>query len=469
MTSRTFSERFERLALVMTPIVALATVALSLRAGATSRSRGALVYGAPPAGGRSGIACQIVTTADETGVREIVPISGIDIAASSKGHEAHWHGSTNRDGIGEAWLPLPQVTWGDAIVLTATAEGGETLARGSFVWPESSSRVGTQEAPVRPMQRHGDLWLDVFVNAGRLPPGFESEVLVRARQGASGGPIRDVLLSAVPEPGLSIPQPVARTDVDGWAELRVTADYLLASFSLSASAPSPDSRTGEWQGALPVAPGGAFVRLPSSVPAGQPWPIEVDLANASPRMYVEVDDAAGRDFGGALDVEQTSRGGVARALLPALASGRYWLVTSVDPRGATTLSGGTLARPFLVGDVASSVQRSPELAIQSPPPFTRFLAVDGMARHRGAGDARRRRGLVAALGSLAVAACLEILLVLRASHRAKRQLVALSEATEDAGGAAVKSDFGRAGVMILVLVSLLGFALVAALLLVRSG
>jgi hypothetical protein len=461
------AHRFERAAIVLTPVVSLATVALGLRIGAATRTHGALVYGAAPGAGRPGLACQLVTMADDTGVREAVSVPSMSVVATSAGHEARWQGGSNLDGVAEVWLGLPDVHWGDAVSLTATTAQGEVLARGAFNWPPAPARAQIEEAPVRPMKRAGKLWLDVFVNAGRLAPGFESQVLVRVKQGPGGVPLAGIELTANPEPGLTVPVTSARTDTEGWAALAVTADYLIASWTLQAKAPSGEPRTGEWIGALPVAPGGAFVSLPALLPAGEPRSVDVLLTTVSPRMYIEVDDAAGRDFGAAIDVEKTPRGGLARIEIPPLTAGKYWLVTSVDARGATSLSGGTLAYPFEVGEPGKSPV--PRLAAVAPPAFSRFLAVDGMARRRGLGDARRRRGQTLALGSLIIAACLEILLVLRASQRAKRHLAALSEASLEAGGGSVASDLGATGLVVFVLVSLLGFALVAALLLVRTG
>ena len=78
-----------------------------------------------------------------------------------------------------------------------------------------------------------------------------------------------------------------------------------------------------------------------------------------------------------------------------------------------------------------------------------------------------------ALGALATAMGLETWLILRAAARARRRMLALSDAALQAGldtlegaGAAARA---RVRVAVLIVVTLLGFALLAMLLLDRGG
>ena len=76
------------------------------------------------------------------------------------------------------------------------------------------------------------------------------------------------------------------------------------------------------------------------------------LVAPNPRttVYVEVDDAEGREFGAVLPlaVEEGDPMPKAHLAIPSLAPGPHWLVTSGHPRGAEHMSGATLARPFIV-------------------------------------------------------------------------------------------------------------------------
>jgi hypothetical protein len=468
MTATSFARGFERAAIVLTPVIALTTVALALRAGAATGSRGALVYGAPPAGGRSGVACQIVTMAEESSIREVISVPDIDVVATQGDDVARWHGGTDAEGIAEAWLMLPHAKWGDSITLTATTTDGEVLARGPFVWPPLPQSTPEGDPAVRPTRRDGDLAVDVFVLDQKLAPGFEGSLHVRVRDKDTAAPVANAEVIAAPEPGLTITMPTVRADADGRAALGVTADFLAVSLTITAKSDPPSSRAGTWYGALPVAPGGASVKLPPTINAGEPFTADVRLATVSPRVYVEVDDAMGRDFGAALRVEPSPRGAHTEVEIPALAAGSYWLVTSVDPRGATTLTGSTIARSLIVGNGPTPpVERATQIS-PPPRPFSRFLALDGLRKQASVANARRHRGLLVALISLAVAGCLELLLVLRASQRAKRQLHALSDALTDAGGDRVQEAVGATGLAVMLLVSLLGFALIASLLMVRA-
>ena len=73
--------RRERALIVLTPVVALATVALGLHVGASSRVRGARVYAAAPGAGRPGLSLQLVTLAEEGGVPELPSMPDVSVAA----------------------------------------------------------------------------------------------------------------------------------------------------------------------------------------------------------------------------------------------------------------------------------------------------------------------------------------------------------------------------------------------------
>jgi hypothetical protein len=69
--------RADTLAIVLTPVAAMATFALGLRVGAATPSRAAIVYAAPPSVGRRGLAWQVLTIREERGLREAVPMRDV--------------------------------------------------------------------------------------------------------------------------------------------------------------------------------------------------------------------------------------------------------------------------------------------------------------------------------------------------------------------------------------------------------
>jgi hypothetical protein len=257
------------------------------------------------------------------------------------------------------------------------------------------------------------------------------------------------------------------SDAAGYAELQVSAQIHVVALGLHASTGSGSARrSGAWYGAVPVAPGAAFVAMPVSIPAGEPHAFDVVVPTVVPRIYAEVDDRVGRAFAVSLVVERSH----VTVAVPPLESGTYWLVTAGDPRGAESLEGAAVARPFLVADtpVVDRASLEPRLAMLAAPRFSRFVALDGLPGKRRADGSRHRRGLAVALAALGLGAALETLLILRAVGRSKRLLAQLSGVLEK-DEVALDRRFGAASVLTGVLVALLGFALLAALLIWKAG
>jgi len=453
----------ERAAIGVTPVVALAIVALGLRIGAGGRTRGAMVYARPPGDGRPGLAWQLVVLADEGGVREVLPEATLDVTASTRADHARWHGVTNADGVAEAWLELRGVTRGEPVTLRATAESGDVLVDGVVDWPPSTPRVGADDVRLQATKTRGPLAIEVVLRDGKLVPGAPERAFVRVTDPATGKGVDDVALTFNPEPGLSLDRTTARTSADGWAEVHATAEFLLASWTIDARGAEPQQAISSWYGALPIAPGAAAGVLPQRLPPNEPFSLPLVTPPATRRLYVEVDDASGCDFAQTLDVSALSASGATELVLPPLAPGDYWLVTSSDAHGAESLTGSTLARPFEVRDATAKV--TPPDARRAATPFFRFLALDGLARPRALAAGRKKRGMSVVFGALAIAAMLEMLLVLRAAARARIRLARLSEAAREVDGLAPS---GGGGVVVLVLVTVLGFALIAALMMVRG-
>jgi hypothetical protein len=441
---------------------------VGLRIGASPAVRAAVVYGAPPSADRAGLAWQLLTLVDDRSVREAIAMPGLSLVARAGEREARWEGATNADGVAEVWLDLPGVVPGDAVAIEVRSASEKTpLARGLAAWPADVAREALSTSSfARPSKQEGELLIAVAVYGTRLVPGFASSVWVNVRDRATGVGVAGVTLDADPEPGLSLASARATTNAEGWAELRATTQIHVAAMGLRAETKG-DAATkhGEWYGALPVAPGAAYVHVPDESPAGSPLLFDVVVPTVLPRLYAEVDDEAGRAFAAALDVERTATGAQALVRVRPLPAGSYWLVTSGDPRGAESLSGSAVARPFVVGASATAArgELGPRLSTLAPPHFARFIALDGLPGKRSADGGRRQRGLFLAFGSLAIAAALETLLILRGVERSRRELARVA-AMLDEDERAIERRFSAASVAIGLLLALLGFALLAALL-----
>jgi hypothetical protein len=473
--------RAETLAIVLTPVAAMATFALGLRVGAENVMRAAIVYGAPPSAGREGLAWQLMTVREESGVREAVPTSGISVVARAGDRVASWQGDTNADGIAELWLDLP-VKSGDAVTIDVR-DRTQILARGTVRWEQVPWGPDERTSPWVPAsKRGGNLAVEVAIDGQKLAAGFPASVWVLVMDRVSATPVAGARVDAEPEPGLELAQASATTCANGWAELVATAKMHVVGVSLQATDPAASeatirpgqrTRSGEWFGALPVAPGGSFVALPEDATPGTAIPLVIQVPTMGRLVYLEVDDSHGRAFA-AVPAVLTSAGGwpTATVVVPPLAAGAYWVVTSGDPRGAESLEVATLARPMVVGGGARvRCETGPELAQMAAAPFQKWIALDGTRGAMARTGAKRARGLVLAWGGLAIAAALEALLLVRAAGRARRDVARLRAALSEEGDRVpeLAPPFSLTNLVIGILLALLGFALVGSLLTWRAG
>ena len=445
-----------RTLMIATPLVAVLTLMIGLRVGAGEAVQTAQVIAAAP--GRptpagTPYAWQILTYLEDQGVRETVAMRDLVVVARGHGAEVRWTGASNEDGIAEANFVLPGDGPVEIEVLRAGAK--EPLARGTVEPRARPITVG--EARARPSKREGQP-IDVHVEGQRLVVGFPTPLWVQIGGAKS--------LHVDPEPGLLADAPVM--GCDGWAEIAVTAQSHVIGLSLATHEPD-----GVWIGALPVAPGSFFVGSPRWIAEGTPSAAVLVAPNPRTVVYAEIDDETGRVAAAALDVKSEPGDPTPRAHwpLPAMAPGLHWLVVSGEPRGAETLAGAAIARPFLVGHLVEdphgvreteACSLGPWLARHSATGFPRWLALDGMDTRGAKNRARYRAGMFIGLASLLSAALLEVLLLLRSARESR---AALALASEEEGAAPVKPG---GNLLLGVLVAVLGFAFLAALLIAKA-
>lgn len=447
-----------------TPVVAVVTMMIGLGVGARRSTRAAIVFGAAPGrprpDGHVVLAWQVRTALVDRGVREASPDRGVTITARSGAKEARWHGRTNADGVAEASLAFEGLTFGDALTLDVQDDDGTVLAHGDVTWGATARATKTATEVVRPTKVDGDVRLDVAIDGDRLVPGFPISVWVRPRAQAphGAGTGGEVEVHVDPEPGLSFARDRATTCDDGWAEFRATAHAHIVGATFSATTAA---KTGSWFGALPVAPGAFYVDAPRVLPAEQAASVPVVAPNPRKVVYLEIDDDQGRVAADARDLRAESPNDVPRTTfsLPPLARGTYRIFASGDP---SVLEGSFIGRTVTVGapndtNVHSACIEQVPTSPGAPP--TRWVALDGFAGQEGPARQRRTAGVFLAVAALALAAIIEVLLLVGASREAKR--VARHLATE--GGDVPPRPSGNLAVGILVV--LLGFALLAALIL----
>jgi hypothetical protein len=448
----------ERLLLVLTPAVAMTAVAVGLHLGARGELRAAVVYGAPAAARARQLAWQVVVWGEDQGVRE--PVAGLAVSADARARDAtvQWQGMTNADGVAEMPLGLPRA---DGVELEVRS-GALVLARGDARLPPGPVHTAAQTGWLRFARRDGAIALDVAALGQRVAPGYPAELWVRTTDASTRAPLRDVAVALDSDTSLrSAPNAPTggRTDSRGW--VRIVAIPVGLAVTATLHAKSSDGRSGEWIGGLFMSPGAPRVDVASRTAPDAPIALGVTMPTARSTAYLEIDDAAGRAWA-ATPALAAGPDGVPTSQVeaPGLAPGLYWAVAAADPASPAGLGAGTVARPFFVAssdDAALALGTDAEacvpprdpretasavsacLALSAIVPAARWVALDGFVMQRARAREARERGLVVALGALAIAVVLEATLLLRAAAGSRTRTVAIA-----------------------VLVGLLGFALLAA-------
>ncbi len=451
------ARRLNTLAMLATPALSFGTLAVALGVGASSETLAAIVYGAPPGAHHTGLAWQVDVMFEDRGVREIKPHLPIAVHAEWKGNSRDWKGTTTHDGAAEVWLDFSSITVGDSIDLTITTDDAEKkiLARGFAVVPAPSGNVrgNVTRTTLTPIRRERDD-LDVAILGGALASEFSSEVWVRARDHQLHPRLDDhhdpnavsgAHVQILPVDGLSIATNDAVTDDEGWAKLDVTAKTLAVEATIQLNFKGIVS---SWTGAFPIVLGATRASITQDDAGNLHASVTRPLVTKSD-AYVEIDDDVGRIFGDAVPLAADQNDfASAQINLPKLDPGNYWIVSGSGPRAAETMSAGTFAIPFRVGEKGLEPSTG-ELAQRHAGGFPRAVVLDGFLEARRVAAQRRHRGISIAFAALAIGAVVEALSILRAAR----------------AGSNVKATWitGKTGQMAIgVGVSLLGFALLAA-------
>lgn len=507
---------------VTAPIVAIFTLMIGLRIGAGEAVRAAVVFAAPPGApapdGKTRLAWQVLTFIDDRGVRETIPMTGLVVTARSKGKVSEWKGESNIDGIAEASLSFEGFTEGDEIEIEVRAAGEkDPIAAGIADWRARppGEIVKDEEKPerrsIRPTAERGAIHMQVLIEGGRLVPGFPTPVWVYFPQ-PEGIPRSQVRIRAIPEPGILAEREELKPCPDGWAEgslvaqahvvgtkFVATPDLHTRKIDVDGGAPGPvdggtsdradggaepiavdhdPKKYGEWLGVMPVAAGAFYIGIDRVLEENKATAAVLVAPNPRNVAYAEIQDRRGRIVAAALEpkVEPGDPTPRARLQIPPLAAGLYWVVASGEPRGGEHMTGAATARAFLVGkgppgayvNAADLCSAGPYLAQQTAPGVKRWVALDGLPKRSSANRFRHNLGMGIAMISLLAAALLETLLLIAASREARITLQLAELDDEDKPTEAVTAKPPGGGLAIALLIAILGFALLAALLVAKA-
>jgi hypothetical protein len=441
----TVRQRIARYGVVLTPAAALATAAVSLRAGATEPIVAAVVYGTAPAQEDERLVWQVFTGVEDGRRQQGMAVDRLTVLARSNGREAVWRGATNEAGVAWATLALRGVRVGDPVEIVVSRAGEEAapLARGAATWgaaakaPPGGQTQAVDAVPFRPFgARDGSLKLEVALDGAAIGASAPAALWVRATDAATHARAAGAAIEATPMLAVQIDTPHAETDARGWARLDVRAPKGGGGVTLSAL--DHQGHGGTWTGLLPVDPAVARIDVPARVTPNASVAVGIDVpAGAAPAAYVEVHDRAGVAAASVLDVSH----GAATFEVPPLTEGARWISVTTDPRA----TGGATTRAFFVAATdaaalalgpdgspacdAAGGEVAPCAAMTAPAASPRWTALDGFVARRDADAAVHRRARLVAVLALAAAALLEsifIVLVFQEAHRRARRAEAAS-------------------------------------------
>lgn len=443
--------RSSQLALLLTPALSFATLAVGLGVGSSGETTAAVVEGAPPGSDRLGLAWQIDVAREDRGVREIVPELPIRLHVKYKDIQRDVLARTTKEGAAETYVDLTGVAPGEAVDLEVRTDdaASKVLASGTAHVPSAPVRGPTQKGVLPALARSGNVKVDVAIEGGALAAELDTTVWVHAVL-PSGQPVTKATTEIVSEDSLVLPPKATMCD-PGWAALTVKARTMSAQAKIIVKT---DTDEGTWTGVLPI-------RLGATVAFGTYDDGHLDRAkkfvtvmkrgNAETVAYVELDDESGRAWSATPTLKVTPEGNLVSILeVPAgLGPQPFWVVAGSEPHAAVTLANGTTATASLFGLAASSCKARAELTTTQATGFGRTIVLDGFGAARTRSSARRKRGLAIALGALFVGSVVEAILILRGARQ----------------GASVKASWitGKMGAVVIgVGLAVLGFAMLGA-------
>ena len=287
--------------MVVTPFLAIVTLGVGLRVGASDTVRAAVVQGAPSSHASNVRAWPIMLFDDDGHLRRPAASVPMVVKATVGGNSVVWHGTTNEDGAAELNLDVPA----GPLALQADAAGA-VVAYGDAADPPADRRAQLTSAWAQFARREGDVVLDVALLGQRAASGFASSVWVRATDAKTKAPLGGASIAIDPDPSLTVALSPVTTDDRGWAH--ITATPMGYSVGLVLHAKARDGHVGEWAGGIFVSPGGSGLVAKDLYGSDEAVTFDVIVPTVRTTAYVEIDDAEGRAWGAAVPLPASSDG-----------------------------------------------------------------------------------------------------------------------------------------------------------------
>jgi hypothetical protein len=430
------------------PVLSVIVAALVfLGPGALAPAAAARVRGAPAEGART-LSLRIEAVRAYHDVIDALEARELLVEATAPGQSlAPFRGDAGPDGIADAVLTAPAPLRGP-VALTISAKGPRgrrVLAYGTLPLRRAAPafvQLGTLAGHTR-----GDLAIRVDAVRGIFASPFPEKVRIWVSliPDAPLGGRADLVLSGA---GLRITPERVTTDEQGRAEVHVEALAHNVELAIDAKIAGRKAR---WEGTLPVVPGAIWID-----PASRPGTLTLVSPSPRPRAYLSLWSEEGRVLGASVPLARDGLGffrGEVQAAIPPSA-----ITYAVVAGDALEQGSGTVAWPLRPAEGA--VAASPKLA----------LLLDGvpaaLGREKERAWSARRTGLIL----IGIAAFAEVLLLLAQSRAAQRRLDAHFA---DSAAALPEEDRRRLlgatrerpvlRVLLLISLTALGFALIAAL------
>lgn len=406
--------RFERLVRVATlalPAVAILGAALLILGPGRSRPAiGAKVWGVPAEGAHH-LALRIHVLEHFSGAFSSRAEQDVRVELFDT-RTPPWNGRTDASGIADVRLESEAPLVGEVEIRVTSRR--RLLARERVMLRPLRNRLAPRE-PI-PGQRSGELELSLTLPRGAMSPPFSERVDVLVRD-HRGEPAPHATLTAEGAGIEAVPKET-RTDERGHASLKIAVHTINPELDLraevAASGEGSEPTLGTWTGRLPVKPGSIWVEPVESKKS----PVTLRFSSPTPRdhAYVSLLSERGRELGRRVPLEK--QGGFHRGTTQLELPESEWHAVTVtsDPYEQSAAS---VTWPL------GTLEGQPEL-------YPLDLLVDGMPTAERIEVARAWSARRSALIVLAIAALLEVALLMLRSRAAGRALEAhLATVAED--------------------------------------
>jgi hypothetical protein len=398
--------RFGRFVTYALPVLSVVMAALVLLGpGAPRPVHGVRVRGLVAEGSRV-LALRLEGVRRIWSVDDALALDGVRVEAASGGVAlSSWEGALGEDGVGEARLVAPEPLRGSVHVRVTHA--GATLGEGTIAVRPAEPRA-IDGGRVQGTSTGDALSIGVSVPRGQLAAAFPETIEVRVSS-HDGAVVAGTAAAEVS--GASIAPAQATLDEHGAARF-VVRPHLHAA-QLTVKARDVGGRETTWEGYLPVRPGAIWVAPAAGA-------LTVRSQARRPWAYVSIEGAMGRVFGAALPLVQGADGISSGALSESELSTLAASAKLAGPPGP--LYAIVAADPYEQGSGTSAWPLAPDEGRLAFSPIE--LVIDGVPAVEARETKRAGRARIIGVTVIALAALVEVLLLITRSRRSQHNLEA---------------------------------------------